>query len=77
MKRAAIAVAIAIGVFAIGVVWQVKFYPGSTTGGFAGPITWPLHLRWHVREVVTALIALVAGALYMIAATRLRSVTRR
>ena len=69
MKRAAIAIAIAIaiGVFAIGIVWQVKFYPGSGTDGFAGPVTGPLHLRWHVREVITAIIALAAGGLFIIA----------
>ena len=70
MKRAAIAIAIAIGVFAIGIVWQVKFYPGSGDGGFAGPVTGRLHLRWHVREAITAIIALAAGALYIIAVGR-------
>jgi hypothetical protein len=64
MKRTAITIGIAIGiaivVFAIGIVWQEVFYPGSC---HCEPLD--LHLRWHVREVITAIIALAAGALYI------------
>jgi hypothetical protein len=59
LKRAAIAIAIAIGVFAIGIVWQEVFYPGAC---HCEPLN--LHLRWHVREVITAIIGFAAGALY-------------
>jgi hypothetical protein len=60
LKRAAIAMAIAIGVFAIGIVWQEVFYTGAC---HCEPLN--LHLRWHVREVITAFIALATGALYI------------
>jgi hypothetical protein len=60
LKRAAIAIAIAIGVFAVGIVWQEVFFPGSC---HCEPLN--LHIRWHVREVITAIIALAAGALYI------------
>ena len=66
MKRGAIAIAIAIGVFAIGIVGQEVFFPGHSAQEQA------LHLRWHVREVITAIIALDAGALYIIAVGRPR-----
>jgi hypothetical protein len=55
MKRVAIAIAIAIGVFAVGIVVQEVFFPGAT---------FPLHIRWHIREVITGIIAVAAGALY-------------
>jgi hypothetical protein len=61
LKRAAIAIAIAIGVFAIGIVWQEVFFPGACR---CEPLN--LHLRWHVREVITAIIALAVGALYIV-----------
>jgi hypothetical protein len=60
VKRLAIAIAIAIGVFAIGIVWQEVFFPGSCR---CEPLN--LHLRWHVREVITALVGLASGALYI------------
>jgi hypothetical protein len=63
MKRAAITIGIgigiAIGVFAIGLVWQEVFYPGSC---HCAPVP---GLRWHVREVVTAVVGLASGALYV------------
>ena len=66
MRRAAItiaiAIAIAIGVFAIGIVSQEVFFPGHSAQEQA------LHLRWHVRKVITAIIALDAGALYIVVA---------
>jgi hypothetical protein len=71
MKRAAIAVAIAIGVFAIGIFGQEVFFPGHSAQEQA------LHLRWHVREVITAIIALDAGALYIIAIGRPRRSSER
>jgi hypothetical protein len=64
MKRAAIAIAIAIGVFAVGIVVQEVFYPGAT---------FPLHIRWHVREVITGIIALAAGAAYVAISRPVRS----
>jgi hypothetical protein len=66
MKRAAIAIAIAIVVFAIGIVGQEVFFPGHS------PQEQALHLRWHVRQVITGIVALDAGALYIIAVGRLR-----
>lgn len=59
LKRVAIATAITIGVFAIGIVGQEVFFPGHSAQEQA------LHLRWHVRQVITAIIALDAGALYI------------
>jgi hypothetical protein len=64
MKHAAVALGIAIGVFAIGIVGQEVFFPGHSAQEQA------LHLRWHVREVITAIIALDAGALYIVAVGR-------
>jgi hypothetical protein len=64
MKRTAVAIGIAIGVFAIGIVGQEVFFPGHSAQEQA------LHLRWHVREVITAIIALDAGALYIVARGR-------
>jgi hypothetical protein len=71
MKRAAIAIGMALVVFAIGIVGQEVFFPGHSAQEQA------LHLRWHVREVITAIIALDAGALYIIAAGRPRWGTKR
>ena len=64
MKRAAIAIAIAIGVFAIGIVVQEVFFPGAT---------FPLHIRWHIREVITGIIAVAAGVLYFAVSRPVRS----
>jgi cation transporter-like permease len=66
IKGLAIAIAIAIVVFAIGIVVQEIFFPGHS------PQEQALHLRWHVRQVLTAVIALDAGALYIIAVGRRR-----
>jgi hypothetical protein len=71
MKRAAIAIAIAVGVFAVGIVVQEVFFPGHSAQEQA------LHLRWHVREVITAIIALDAGALYIIVVGRSRRSSER
>jgi hypothetical protein len=71
MKRAAIAVAIAIVVFAIGIVGQEVFFPGHSAQEQA------LHLRWHVRQVITAIIALDAGAIYIIAVGRRSGISER
>ena len=71
MKRAAIAIAIAIAVFAIGIVGQEVFFPGHS------PQEQALHLRWHVRQVITAIVALDAGAIYIIAVGRRRRSSAR